>query len=576
MSSLDGSSTSDAPREPARGAAAQPAAEASTAVGVGVDLGTTACRAAVVRDGGAEPLSFTTSGPPMAELPASLRLPGEETEPAATEATTGPPTAAPERAHLVVSHVTRLLAVPMGELERRRLSLSVGAPVAADERGEAGVRTPGGSVSGRSLTSALLAATRRQGLDPAGAGARAVLAVPCWFGERRRTALRGSAREAGIDVQRLVSAPAAAALAFAAGRGLARRRLLVVDLGAGGASCSLLEVTGGDVTTVACAGDERLGGLDFDLAFAEVLTESLPESLGAALAQGEPPALLEGLLHAAQRTKHALSTELVASVDVPTEPRRAGRPAQARRVDALRSRWETQTAPLRRGVLELTRTLLRDAAVEPRSLDDVLLLGGQSAVPSLRAGLGELLGRPVAPAVAPPQAVARGAALVAEGLARRAKGRRGAQVLEALVAPIGLAVAGGGTHRLFERWARLPARARVGWPARAGGRFRVALLELAADASSAPQPLGWLEVAAAREGDVALDVELDGDGCLAVIAALPGERPRRLELLRREPTLPAADEPGLGLPPLPPWPPVASPRRQPPLLERLRRILAGR
>ena len=104
---------------------------------------------------------------------------------------------------------------------------------------------------------------------------RAVLCAPAYFSDRQRAALRAAARSAGLEVLRIVNAPSAAALAYGAGRGLARKRVLVMDLGASAVDAAVVQITGDDLEVVTTGGDSSLGGLDFDARVADMLAALL-------------------------------------------------------------------------------------------------------------------------------------------------------------------------------------------------------------------------------------------------------------------------------------------------------------
>src|SRR5947208_4949903 len=105
---------------------------------------------------------------------------------------------------------------------------------------------------------------------------RAVLCVPAWYSDHQRAAMLEAGRLAGLEVLRILNEPSAVALAFGYGKGLARKRLLVYDLGGGTFDASVVELTGDDLEVVSTGGDNFLGGVDFDNRLAEAVISQLP------------------------------------------------------------------------------------------------------------------------------------------------------------------------------------------------------------------------------------------------------------------------------------------------------------
>ena len=212
---------------------------------------------------------------------------------------------------------------------------------------------------------------------------RAVLCVPTHFDERQRAAMREAGTLAGLEVLRIINSTSAAALAFGIGRGLARKRLLVIDLGGGGLGVSVVQLTGDDLEVITTGGDATLGGMDFDMRLAEALAEELQQQ---GHARPEHPLDWVPLLAAAEAAKVALSEHEEVPVPLP-----AGLPP----LTLTRERLESLTRELVQRVIAGVRQVLEGSGLTPQGLDEVLLPGVQGRSPLVRHLMDAGLGVPV-------------------------------------------------------------------------------------------------------------------------------------------------------------------------------------
>jgi molecular chaperone DnaK len=249
---------------------------------------------------------------------------------------------------------------------------------------------------------------------------RAVITVPAYFTDAQRQATRDAGQLAGLEVERLVNEPTAAALTYRTG---AEQLVLVYDLGGGTFDVSVLERDEGLLEVRASRGDTRLGGDDID----EALTRLVLERLGpdaAARVRADARAMTV-LVEAVERAKIALSereeTRLVS-------PFLAGDGADAVHLDLPLARADVEAAarPFVERTLACIDAALRDAGVRPAALDRVLLVGGASKMPLVRAMVSAHLGRPAQVDLDADRSVALGASLLAGRIA-------GATVSEVLV-----------------------------------------------------------------------------------------------------------------------------------------------
>ncbi|MBZ4331383.1 Hsp70 family protein [Corallococcus sp. AS-1-12] len=479
---------------------------AAAEVVLGIDVGTSQARVAALIDGVATPIPIP--GTDGSGLPSVIAVnsAGEFLVGAAAlvEAARAPRHAA--------TGLKRLLGMRARSPNLRWLSPQLTFPVATDLLGDAGVELDGRHVAPTLLTAMLLrelhqAATAHLGRKVT----RAVLCAPSHFTERQRAALREAATMAGLDVSRVLTNSAAAALAYAHGRGLARKRVLVVDLGGGGLEVCVVQVTGDDLEVVTTGGDPTLGGMDFDGRIAEALVSDLAEQ-----GHPRPEHLLDWgpLRTLAESTKETLSTQDSVDVTLPTGP---GPKLDRERVEAL-------TADLAQRVVSVTREVLESNALSPQGLDAVLLVGGQSRSPLVRRRLEESLGVPVRDDVDARTAVVRGAALLGHALLLSETGKPAASVSEVLTAPIGVAEDAGTFRRVLERNTRLPTAKTLVIPVTVPGPLTLAFFQGTAASAVENEWLGALTLTVERPGEVEVHLELSTDGTLAFSATLPGAK----------------------------------------------------
>ncbi|WP_313792115.1 Hsp70 family protein [Novosphingobium cyanobacteriorum] len=237
----------------------------------------------------------------------------------------------------------------------------------------------------------------------------AVITVPAYFNDRQRKATRRAGELAGLEVRRLINEPTAAALAFGLQDQEDREPFLVFDLGGGTFDVSIVEKFEGVVEVRASAGDNRLGGDDFNEVLAALMKPLVdPEGL---LAKLDAPRREAMLLRAAEAARRQLSTADNATFAVTIDDRRLEAPVTA---DAFERACEALLRRLREPVVRA----LRDCAFEVSELGDIVLVGGATRMPVVRKAITRMFGRFPNSTVHPDHAVALGAAIQA-GLAAR-------------------------------------------------------------------------------------------------------------------------------------------------------------
>jgi molecular chaperone HscC len=232
----------------------------------------------------------------------------------------------------------------------------------------------------------------------------AVITVPAYFNERQRRATRRAGEIAGLEVKRLINEPTAAALAFGLADRGDREPFLVFDLGGGTFDVSIVEMFEGIVEVRASAGDNRLGGDDFDEALVR-LAEPLLADQGA-LARLPADRRHALLTLAAERTRRALTTADEADFTLVAD----GTPLTAR---VTTEAFEDAAAPLVKRLRDPVIRALRDCHIDVKTLSDIVLVGGATRMPVVRKALTRMFGRFPNTTVHPDHAVALGAAIQA-------------------------------------------------------------------------------------------------------------------------------------------------------------------
>jgi molecular chaperone DnaK (HSP70) len=491
-----------------------PVAAAHPEVVLGIDLGTSQARVAVHHQGTLQPI-------PLGE---ARSLPSLIAVDASGQLLVG--AAARAEAERSPRHAVHGLRRFLGLRARSPLVRALGGPlpfpISAGPRGDASLELHGRGLLLPELAARLLRELKSATTTFLGHEAtRAVLCVPAHFDDRQRAAMREAGSLAGLDVLRILNAPSAAALAFGHERGLARKRLLVVELGGGGLDVSVVQLTGDDLEVITTGGDPTVGGMDFDARIAEALASELQAQ---GLPRPEHPADWLPLLTAAEAAKVALSERDEVSFPLP------GTQAP---FSLNRERLEALTADLVQRITLVVRHVLESSALSPQGLDEVLLLGGQGRSPLVRRRLEESLGVPVRADMEPPHesthSVAFGAALLGQGLLDAAAGKPGATVSEVLSVPIGVAERGGTLRRVLERNTRLPAEKTLVLPV-TPGPLTLALFQGPSPVAAENEYLGTLAFTLERQGEAEVHFSLSQDGILSLAATLPGVKRHAVSL----------------------------------------------
>ena len=277
---------------------------------------------------------------------------------------------------------------------------------------------------------------------------RAVITVPAYFNDAQRTATRDAGRLGGLEVLRIINEPTAASLAY----GLASRdrgTIAVYDLGGGTFDISILKVEDGVFQVLATNGDTHLGGDDIDA----LLTGQVIQEIAASLPGDRAAEMVQAVRKAVIQAKWDLSDAEEAEIRV--EPT-AGVPAGYRR-RVTRADFERMILPLVERTMGPCRQALADAGLEPKDIEEVVLVGGSTRIPLVRRLVHELFAREPHSEVNPDEVVALGAALQADILV---SGRREMLLLDVTPLSLGIETMGGVMSKIILRNSTIPASGR--------------------------------------------------------------------------------------------------------------------
>jgi molecular chaperone DnaK len=277
----------------------------------------------------------------------------------------------------------------------------------------------------------------------------AVITVPAYFNDDQRQATKDAGKIAGLDVKRIINEPTAASLAYGLDKEATDQTILVFDLGGGTFDVSVLEIGDGVFEVKATAGDNHLGGDNWDKAIVEWLVAEFKKDQGVDLAQDKNS--LQRLYEAAEKAKIELSSTQETQINLPFITAVEGQPKHLD-MKLTRSKLNELTADLLERIVGPVRRALGDADA---SIDHVVLVGGMTRMPAVRDRVKALTGKDPHQGVNPDEVVAIGAGIQAGVLAGDVKD---VLLLDVTPLTLGIETKGGVMTKLIERNTTIPTK----------------------------------------------------------------------------------------------------------------------
>ena len=279
---------------------------------------------------------------------------------------------------------------------------------------------------------------------------KAVITVPAYFNDAQRQATKDAGKIAGLEVERIINEPTAAALAFGLDKLDKEQKVLVYDLGGGTFDVSILDLADGTFEVLATAGDNRLGGDDFDQKIMNWVVEEFKKEQGIDLSADNMA--MQRIKEAAEKAKKDLSGTMQTQISLPFISAGASGPLHLE-LTLTRAKFDELTRDLVERTEGPVRQALSDAGMQPTEIHQVLLVGGSTRIPAVQESVKRLLGKEPNKSVNPDEVVSMGAAIQGGVIAGDVKD---VLLLDVTPLSLGIETMGGVMTVLIERNTTIP------------------------------------------------------------------------------------------------------------------------
>lgn len=349
----------------------------------------------------------------------------------------------------------------------------------------------------------------------------AVITVPAYFSDSQRQATKEAGAIAGLNVQRIVNEPTAAALAYGVDKANKDMKIAVFDLGGGTFDISILEFGGGVFEVLSTNGDTHLGGDDFDQVIIDWLANGFKADEGIDLTKD--PMAMQRLKEAAEKAKIELSSTTSTEINLPYITAEGGVPRHLVKT-LTRSQFEQLAHGLIQACLVPCQNAIRDAKLQTSDIDEVILVGGSSRIPAVQTLVKNYFGKEPSKGVNPDEVVAIGAAIQG-AILNKESGVGDIVLLDVTPLTLGIETMGGVMTKLIDANSTIPCKKSEVFSTATDNQTEVTIHVLQGERPIASQnkSIGQFNltgIAPARRGEPKIEVtfDIDANGILSVSA----------------------------------------------------------